>query len=502
MTIATLALLLMATAPEAGATPTAPVLLEFTASWCGPCQKVKPEVERLARRDVPVRVVDVDDDPRSAKKYDVGSVPTFVVVDARGAELARTEGYQTAEELGAFYREAKSRADVRRAARPDDSDEAADGPRGGARPNPWESSVRITVHGPRTLGYGSGTVIYSDDEKSIILTCAHIFTIDEARRQPAPANFPRRITVELFGGPLGGPKKQMAKPVTDPIEGRAVDYDFETDVGLIVVRPGRKLPHSPVVPASWQPRVNMKMMTVGCPEGKNATAWSTWITESQFRGMKGKPGYEAIQCQYAPIQGRSGGGLFTTDGYVAGVCDFAFADPGYARGLYASPKSIYRMLDRNRLTVCYDPRSARPGAPDTALAQADPPSRPARSRPIVRGQDPKEITIPRPEMVGVDPLEGDEEYETLDVPPARVAAGSTGRRAWRASPGMVPAANGEPVAAGLLTLAGEDEPEAEADDALDLDPPGSDDATAEPDQAVSPSSRPRPGRGWRPVATP
>ena len=54
--------------------------------------------------------------------------------------------------------------------------------------------------------------------------------------------------------------------------------------------------------------------------------------------------FHVIECKNPPKQGRSGGGLFTNDYYVAGVCDFA--DPQHGNGLYAEPASIYRLLMR------------------------------------------------------------------------------------------------------------------------------------------------------------
>lgn len=94
----------------------------------------------------------------------------------------------------------------------------------------------------------------------------------------------------------------------------------------------------------------MEMTTAGHSEGGSVTAWRTRITDPDRRNfLVGKPDYEAIECQYAPKQGRSGGGLFTNDGYLAGVCNFA--EPVGNQGIYASPRSIYVFLDRNGLMV-------------------------------------------------------------------------------------------------------------------------------------------------------
>src|SRR5207245_1260906 len=85
-----------------------------------------------------------------------------------------------------------------------------------------------------------------------------------------------------------------------------------------------------------------------CSEGHDATAWNTTIVSPSMHGLAGNPQYEAIECITAPKQGRSGGGLYTSDGYIAGVCDFA--EPRGNHGLYATPTSIYSILDRTAST--------------------------------------------------------------------------------------------------------------------------------------------------------
>ena len=95
----------------------------------------------------------------------------------------------------------------------------------------------------------------------------------------------------------------------------------------------------------------MEMLTLGCSEGQDATAWNTVVTNPLYRGLTGNAEYEAIECQTAPKQGRTGGGLFTRDGYLAGICNFA--EPKGNHGLYAAPDSIYRLLDRNNLPFAY-----------------------------------------------------------------------------------------------------------------------------------------------------
>ena len=67
--------------------------LLFSASWCGPCQTLKPVMEQVSKT-IPVTKIDVDTDAQTVSDYGVRSVPTVVLIK-EGREVKRFTGVQS-----------------------------------------------------------------------------------------------------------------------------------------------------------------------------------------------------------------------------------------------------------------------------------------------------------------------------------------------------------------------------------------------------------------------
>lgn len=83
-----------------------PVLVDFWATWCGPCQMLAPTIDELAAELTEAKVckVNVDENPELASRYKIMTIPSLLVF-RNGEVVNRSIGVKTKKEIKEFIEE-------------------------------------------------------------------------------------------------------------------------------------------------------------------------------------------------------------------------------------------------------------------------------------------------------------------------------------------------------------------------------------------------------------
>lgn len=399
------------------------ILLDFSASWCGPCRSMAPLVDEVAAAGWTVRHVDVDREGDLVRRFGVTGVPCYVLL-VKGEEIDRINGATTRVELErllarsrgtdapaaarkmpasavapavpgipvparpaeaplaleaapralpsipatvvapppAVPLQAPSRPDPRALAEaprqprslPSDPAPALDpAARQALEARLLAATARLRVEGGTGVSLGTGTVIDCRQGEALILTCGHIFR-DSAGKG--------RVEVDLFspGGERG-------------LAGQVIAWDLKRDLALVSIFTDATVEPVHVGGVERSTATGEPVVTVGCNGGQDPT-----IHHSRVTAVDKYLGPPNVQVAGQPVQGRSGGGLFGTDGTLIGVCNAA--DPTDNEGLFAALPSIHEQLDESGLSFVY--RSSYPSNAVAAAAAADLPAMPPQMPPV------------------------------------------------------------------------------------------------------------------------
>lgn len=345
------------------------ILLDFSSAHCPPCQAMKPTLAQLASKGVAIRHVDVVSEPHLAARYGIRKTPTYVVVSG-GKEVARLLGQQSMAALQAAL--ASNPSGPRIPTRATDSsfqNIAAPATRlapltSGTSATSVKSTsaiseamptvslaqaieiaraatVRLRVHDGHGYGAGTGTVIDTNGDQALVLTCGHLFRENKGDG---------KIEVDLY---IGGQ--------TQTVIGELLDYDADThDVALVAIRPGFQMQAVQMIHREERVRAGQTAFSFGCDRGADPSRRDTRITGVDKYDQH--LGVSNLEIAGAPIDGRSGGGLFDEAGRLIGVCNAADYEGDV--GIYAGPGSVQWQLDRAGLSTIY----TRAPAPQARLA--------------------------------------------------------------------------------------------------------------------------------------
>ena len=396
-------LMLMLAADPGGHAGQDIVLLDFTASYCQPCQQMVPHLQRMEKDGYPIQKVDITEQHDLSRRFRVDRIPTLVLL-VEGKEVKRFVGFTAEEELRREMRIARDQLLESRGELPETSDSGIaqsknsngpsedrtpavttnrseqrslrdlfkgmfqrDKPSGfefptvraqdadldvavsGSLANAADSSVRIRVTGDKLQDVGTGTIVYSVPGQSLILTCAHLF---------ADQDESARIEVDVFRN------GQVSR-----FPARIVGGDHNADLAVVQIQNASVLPFvsvsSPVVSvAPSQPAVSF-----GCDNGRIPTSLQTKVLKiNQYTGPAN------LTCARDPVQGRSGGGLFNQNGQLIAVC--SCADRDNQEGLYMSQPAILDLMQKLKLNYAVNAgKSASGEDPAEAFAAAQEQSR-------------------------------------------------------------------------------------------------------------------------------
>jgi len=228
------------------------------------------------------------------------------------------------------------------------------------------SSVKLRVNTDNEHSWGTGTIIDTrpnpdspTGQDALIVTCGHIF-----RESQGQGN----VEVHLYG------ENSIVR-----VDGWCLFYDLEIDLALVTITPPGPVRAAPIAPENYRIQPSQQTWSVGCDHGGNPTIQTHQIVSVDKFGTsrEKRVQFHYVQVSGAPVSGRSGGGLFSAEGYLIGVCNAG--DPVVNDGHFVPPHMIRRVLYERNLAFVYENpslgeplRQAPPLMPPTTVAALAP----------------------------------------------------------------------------------------------------------------------------------
>lgn len=349
----------------------------FTNDGCAPCRQVEPGIEALKREGYPVTTVKLNDHPQWGTQFRVDRTPTVVLVNNKqvvgrhaglidgvtlkkwfahvgvhaGSNFAATNGNRAApggtkvvlsEANTAANRSSLASTYTRASAETFSTATmiaGTDQPRTESERLALQATVRLKVEDPEGISYATGTVIHNHEGECLVITCGHVFRDSQGTGE---------ITAE-YGFGTGNVR-------TGP--GQLISFDAKArDIAVVAIR--TDTPIIPVKIATRRTSIDRgrDIFSIGCDHGESPT-----IRHSRIKNRAAYDGAIKYDIYGRPVDGRSGGGLFTSDGRLVGVCNAAAVEVD--EGIYTALDTIYWQLAKVNLDHLFDDqRAIRTGVP-------------------------------------------------------------------------------------------------------------------------------------------
>ncbi len=346
-------------------------VLFFTMQGCPPCHQMEPNIDQLARDGFEVSKIDARRQSDLAARFNVAQTPTTIIVDGSRV-LNRHSGPLSYANLRQMVEVSKGRSAppppgmTRAAAAANQTKAPTTTASQQSQLTPeqlaMQATVRLRVEDAQGTSFATGTVIHKIENEALVLTCGHVFRDSQGQG--------------VIRADLGFGTRQ-----TKTVTGQLVHYDADHhDIALVAVPCDLPIQPVPVAPEGLVMETSDQVFSLGCDHGESPTVRSSALKAvSRYSGVKK---YDIVG---RPVDGRSGGGLFTLGGQLIGVCNAAAVEVD--EGIYTGLDSIYWQLAKTRLTHLFNKRPEAPAA--QAIAQRDEPRprtdpNPRQSRPLAR----------------------------------------------------------------------------------------------------------------------
>ncbi len=322
-------------------------VLFFTMDACPPCRQTEPGIDQLRVEGIAVSKIDARQYSDYARQCQVSQTPTIMVVQGNEV-LARHTGPMSYDELRGMLAHSQQLAD--RAATPPSRDPAlAQGNTRAAvstqlanreatsnltpEQRALQATVRFRVEDDQGASFATGTIIHRQGDEALVLTCGHVFRDSQGQG-----------TIKSDLGFAFGPPRTVV--------GKLIYYDAQAhDIALVAIPCPLPIEPVAVAPESMAVQTGDAIFSVGCDRGADPS-----IRPSQLKAVTTYSGVAKYDIQGRPVDGRSGGGLFSAGGQLIGVCNAAAVEVD--EGIYTGLQSVYWQFAKTNLTHLFQPAAA------------------------------------------------------------------------------------------------------------------------------------------------